>query len=509
MNAALPKTFTFPRPAPLPDFSVGSPESFPAAALPTLLRSVAEDMARTYQTPLCLPAMATLAVLSGAVGRSVVVRGGFKDKDTRLNLYVIAAAERGTGKGNTGELLARPIAERSKLLRERQLEEAAARRGEVGILKKEIAKLESQGASAIGPERHQIEETLASRHLRVEELEREAKKQCTLMVSDCPSEALGRALDDNNETLFSFSSEAGAALKVALGKYTDGKGDFDLLLSGYSGDSVRVDRITRQSLELVSPCLSLFWMVQGVVLRELCGNPEAVERGLTARPLIFETGAERQLDDRSNNAMTTGPEWLNFINGVLDRRMVQREEPEIIHATPEARAIFSDFADESVMLGRGPFADVDGELTRWRENAIKVAGLFAVADGSDVLTDDHAKRGCALVRWAGFSYLSILSAGRSERQKDDLDRLLEILKARGGEITLRDLERHHGVKRPTVLSVIAVFPDRLELHKASTGTAGRPREILRHPAAKSAKSDKTPANGNNADNADFASRGAA
>jgi hypothetical protein len=150
-----------------------------------------------------------------------------------------------------------------------------------------------------------------------------------------------------------------------------------------------------------------------------------------------------------------------------------------------------------------------GSATRWRENAIKVAGLFTVADGSDVLTDDHAKRGCSLVRWAGFSYLGILSAGRSERQKDDLDRLLEILKARGGEITLRDLERHHGVKRPTVLSVIAVFPDRLELHKANTGTAGRPREILRHPAAKSAKSAKTPAEGDNADNADFASRGAA
>ena len=473
----IPDTFAFtPPPAPT-NLSAGAPENFPASVLPPLLLTVAEDMARVYQTPVCLPGMATLAVLSGALGRSVVVMGAYKDKPTRLNLYVMASAERGTGKGNIGEHLSHPIAERSKQLREHQLNESASYRGEVGILKKEIAKLENTGVSESGTVRHKTESDLTTKNRRLETLDREAKRERKLWVSDCGSEALGRALDDNDETLFSYSSEAGAALKVALGKYTDGKGDFDLLLSGYSGDSVRVDRITRKSLELISPCLSLFWLVQGVILRDLCGNPEAVERGLTARPLIFETGAVRQLDDRTNLATTTGPRWADFINGVLDQRLIQDREPGVIQCTPEARAVFSDFSDESVMLGRGQFADLDGELTRWRENGIKVAGLFALAEGLRTLTADHAERGCAIVRWAGYSYLGILSAGRAERKRTDLDRLLVIIKEKGGEITLGDLQRHHEIKRSFVQSVMAAFPDKLELRKEPTG--GKPRETLR------------------------------
>jgi hypothetical protein len=58
------------------DFSAGAPANFPEGALPPLLRTVANDMATVYQTPRCLPAMSALAVLSGAVGSSVVVIGG-------------------------------------------------------------------------------------------------------------------------------------------------------------------------------------------------------------------------------------------------------------------------------------------------------------------------------------------------------------------------------------------------------------------------------------------------
>jgi hypothetical protein len=181
----------------------------------------------------------------------------------------------------------------------------------------------------------------------------------------------------------------------------------------------------------------------------------------------------------------------------------------VIQSTPEARAVFSDFHDESVRFGKGIFADVDGELTRWRENAIKVAGLLAVAEDAGALSADHALRGVEIVRWAAFSYLGILSAGRAERQKDDLERLLEIVKTKGGQITLRDLERHHGIKENTVKSVIAVFPNRLEVHKVTTGKAGKPSRILREPPALSALSDINPAQVNNADIADIAAPSAA
>lgn len=506
--AQAPSTFTFPRPA--PELAAGSPEAFPVSALPPVLREVAQDMARVYQTPVCLPGMAALAVLSGALGKSVVVRGGFNDRPTRLNVYVIGSSGRGTGKGVICEQLARPLTKRSEELAARHSEEVARKQGELGLLKKQITQLESKGANMAGADRHAVEEDLSNLHLRRVQLEREASRKRALWSQNTTSEALCTSLLDNDETLFSYSSEAGATLRVLLGKYCDGRGDMDGFLSGYSGDAWRMDRVGRAPVELQSPCMAVLWCVQPSILRELVGNAEAFDRGLTARPFIFDTGAERQFDDGTTRATSTLPAWNDLIDTALDLRLSRKtDEPLVITATPQAREVFRLFYNSTVEMGRGVFADVDGELTRWRENAIKAAGLIAHAEKCVELTADHARRGCELMRWAGMSYLGTLNAGRKERQQADLDRLLGILNAKGGEITLRDLERLHGVDKQTALGVTAAFPHRLEFHRESTGNAGRPREILRHAAAKSAKSDKNPGERDKADNADIAGEGAA
>ena len=507
---AEPESFAFPKPAPLHDCVMGSPEAFPIGVFPPVLRNVAEDMAHVYQTPLCLPAMASLAVLSGAIGKSMVVRGGFNDRPTRLNIYVVASAGRGTGKGVICEQLARPLMQRSEALAARHAEGIARKQGELGLLKKQITSLEGKGASLTGADRHAAEDSLSTLHLRRVQLERDANRKRALWSQNTTSEALCGSLLDNDETLFSYSSEAGATLRVLLGKYCDGRGDMDGFLSGYSGDAWRMDRVGRPAVELASPCMSVLWCVQPSILRELVGNAEAFDRGLTARPFVFDTGAERQLDDGTTRATSTLPAWNELINGTLDIRLNGKTDaPLVIWATAEAREVFRLFYNETVEMGRGVYADVDGELTRWRENAIKAAGLFAYAEGDSELTADHARRGCELMRWAGHSYLRTLSAGRKARQQGDFERLVEILNAKGGEITLRDLERHHAVDKTTALSVAAAFPHRLEHHRENTGTAGRPREIVRFTTAKSAKSAKSPAREDNADNADFAKTGAA
>ncbi len=498
-----------------PDLTLGSPDNFPVSALPPIVREVAEDFAKVYQVPVCLPAMTALSVLSGAIGQSIVARSAYKDKDTSLNTYAIAASERGTGKGNIGEQLARPLTERSAQLAERHKDIVAQQRGEIGILKKEIQKLENSAAIATGTERHGAEAALAEKHLRAEHLERESKRKRTLHVANATGPGLARALGDNHETTFSFSSEAGAAVRVALGRHNDdGGGDFDVLLMAYSRDCYKDDRMGREGITLTSPCVALLWLVQGCVLRELLANPEAFDRGLTARVLTFATGAERQLADRRSLATTTGGKWRAFIDKILDIRLEREgKEPAAIEAASAAREVFADFSDESVMLGRGPFADLDGELSRWGENSIKVAGLIAAAEDTPTISADQARRACEIVRWAGYSYLSLLSTGRRERQQKQRDRLADILRDNGGIVTLRELERRNAITKSIIAGIIAAFPGDFIMERETTGKAGRPSEILRLPGAKSAKSDTIPpadtAGGNNADKADFAEGDAA
>ena len=95
------------------DLSYGEPQNFPIDAFPENLRNVVTEMAKLYQTPVCLPAMSSLAILSGAIGRSAYVTGAFKDKVTYLNLFVVPVAKKSVGKGNIGEQLCHPINERS------------------------------------------------------------------------------------------------------------------------------------------------------------------------------------------------------------------------------------------------------------------------------------------------------------------------------------------------------------------------------------------------------------
>lgn len=503
MNA-LPEIVPFAPPAEALDLTLGRPEKFPVDALPLALWTVTTSMAKTYQVPFCLPAMSGLAALSGAVGKSIVVVGGHKDKITHLNLYVVAASERGTGKGNVAERLTKSIVIANDLLREKHDATTAIARSRLGVLKKEIGKLESTCATKTGIEREQAENELEVKNRQLIDAERESVngERSTLLVQNSTSEGLAAALAASGETLFSYSAEAGATLRVCLGKYTDGKGDFDLLLSAYSVEFARLDRAGRPPINLKAPCQSLLWLAQGCVIRELCASPEAIERGLTARCLIFESGAEREFDDRLSLSADTAA-WDELLSDILCRRLKGRLGT--IQADAEAREVFSKFHDESVTLGRTHFQDLDGELSRWKENAIKVAGLFAVIEGADRISPDMAARGCDVVRWCAYSYLSILNAGRSQAKAKDMARLLEIVAQHGGAVSLGELDKSHGLVRKQVEATLAACPGRLELVKLPPNGPGRPREILRPLGNKSDKSDLMPTGVNKSDKTDLSS----
>ena len=486
----------FDCPADAVDYTRGAPENFPVAAFPELLREIGTNMADVYQTPACLPLMAALATLSGAVGKSVQVTGAFKDKATRLNLFVLLIAERGSGKGVIGETLCAPLARRSREMTDRHRKDCAAKRAEIGVLKRAILDLEAPAARASGKDQAELLKQLSEKRQRVEELETDIERKVELIVGDATSEGLARDLGDNHEALFCHSTEAGAAIKVALGKYSEkGEGDIDTLLSSYSGDSVRSSRVNnRKGVQLDEPCLALLWFVQGCMARRLFAGPEVIERGLTTRLLTCDTGARREHDNRKTDGFLHAERWAAFINRVLDRRFGGGPTLEIV-CSPEAREVFAKFYDEGVDWERGPFADLGGEFSRWRENAIKIAGLFALAEELTEMSAELALRACAVMRWSAFNFLGLLKVGRGERMREEADRFEKLLRDTGGEVALGLLASSHGIKRPQVAALIAAFPEQFEIRRRPQAGAGRPAEFLAI-KTKSSKSSKLAGEGN-------------
>jgi uncharacterized protein DUF3987 len=221
-------------------------------------------------------------------------------------------------------------------------------------------------------------------------------------------------------------------------------------------------------------------------LRELFTNEEALERGLTARVLPFivdhdvgipkDDGKMRQVSEEAQKA------WDSLIGGALEFRNLSLE----IRCSEKAREVFRAFHNEAVGLRNGKCRDIEGELGRWRENAIKAAGGQCMADAilkdenfeNLVLTSEQAQRGVEIVRWSHQHSIAMLSKGMVERRWQRVETLINLLMTRyHGSVTLRDLRDRHGFTRREVISLAKEYPKTITVIVVKPAT-GRPSEIL-------------------------------
>lgn len=467
-----------------PDLSLGEPGRFPISAFPASIREIAEQLASVYQAPICVPAMCMLAALSAAVGKSAVVARGLRDLVTTLYLFVVIVAERGTCKSVIGRKATEPIERYSEKLVLEHREKVAAKKTELAMSKKLASKLESEAARITTSGPNDLLDKLTEKHQRIAELEDDADRRVTAIESDITGEALVRSLEDNNETIFSYSPEAGGVVSVAVGKYKDGTADIDPYLSGYTGEPIRATRVGRGSVVVQQPCLTLLWLMQGIVALDLMDNRAMISRGFTARTLFFDSGSRREFDNRKDESFTMAAAWERILNLQLCRRQLGHTAREIV-CSSEAREVFAKFQDEGINLERHYCPDLSGEFSRQRENAIKIGGLFALAENQDEVTEELATRAVTVVRWVGYNYLTLIQIQRKERLKKDFDRVAEVLQEAGGTIGLGALAQYHGIKREKIEALIAVYPGDFVIRKVPQppGKPGRAAEFLTTPSA--------------------------
>ena len=470
------------------------PGEFPLHALSPAMRAIAENVANVHRVPVQLPAMCAVGIVSGALGNVFTLTGAVDGKDCFGNLYIIPAAPKSCGKGSVANALVRPLLEASAELeaafRQNQLPglktDKAILEKRVGVLVNELATGQTGRGSdkrTMGePERAETRRELEQAHERLAEIEPLLSALPTYWLGNATSEAMAAQFARNNPGLFCYSAEGGETVRVLLGKYRgDDKADLDLYLSGYSVEPWRSDRIGRGVCQ-ITPCLSMLLLVQPTILRELMGNEEAFERGMTARLLPFTVEAEPQEDDGIARRVSELAEagWNQLIRAILARREALAGRPHLIVCRPEAREVFRQFHNESVRLRRGDFRDVEAELGRWRENAIRLAIGQCAADNPEAqeLTGEQAARAVEIMRWCARSALQVTNESRMGKRAKRADELQALLAGKpGGRETLRKLRDTHGFGEKEVHALAEQFPERFKLDRVETG--GRPSERLR------------------------------
>lgn len=456
---------------------------FPTHALPLVLREMVQETSRVTQTPDAMSAIVALGILSASFGGGLLVRSG-GERLTPPNLFLLGIARSGTGKSRAFSMVAKPFLEAEQeslhtwIEREKPRIEAAIR-----VATKRADFKEKEAAKESDPDaRRMLTCELQALEEEKQRLERERDSLPCFSVGDVTREKLSQALSGQpGEALASLSADARGIIGVVMGRYSKGKSsDEDIYLSGYSGDSLKVDRLSRAPVVLHAPRLSLVWLIQPDIARTLAEDERMTESGLLPRMLVCNVKAEVEDEPEYLPEMNKpiAAAWESLVQGHLAEYRENGCKPRIIDATTEAQQILRSFTNEcKARMRGGELRDVDSYVSRWGENAWRMALCLhgAVHGGT---ADQHplaiheAESAVEIMRWFSLTQLDFLAVTRSGKAKLRLNRLLEILRAAGGSETLRNLRKSHGFEEEELRTLASLFPAQLSIETRKTGGRG-------------------------------------
>ena len=252
---------------------------FPLDALPLPLRAMAQEIAATHQVPIDLAAVLVLGVASAAAARSFRVHVGNTHTEPP-NIYVVAALPSGERKSAAFKEATQPLeAYEEHVIQEKQptinrLKERRTR--EEARLKKlrddAVKSNDPDKAMELGEDAEQLAETLT-----------EVPVTPQLLAADATPEALTSLLAEQGGTIAVLAPEGGGVFDVLGGRYSqDKKPNFDVYLSGYDEEPIRVNRQGRV-VRIPRPRITAVLTVQPDVIRGLAVHKEFEGRGFLGR----------------------------------------------------------------------------------------------------------------------------------------------------------------------------------------------------------------------------------
>ena len=454
---------------------------FPVEHLPPTLREIVEETSRVTQTPSALAALVALGILSASYGGGLLVNSG-GGRVTPPNLFLLGIARSGTGKGRVFSIVAKPFLDAERESLDLFMKNEYPRiQTELSVAIKRSEKIGKAAAQENDDgNRKKLTSDLQKITAEIQRLEHEKNSMPCYSVGDVTREVLAILLSHQpGEALASLSAEARGIIGVLQGKYNKGKSsDEDIYLSSYSGDFLKVNRVSREPVILHAPRLSLVWLIQPDIARKLAEDDSMTESGLLPRILLCDIKAEVEDEPENFPEMDGSIEarWKMLIKSLLFGYRASGSFQRIVVPTDEAREIIRDFKNSlnaSVRVG-GELRDVDSYVMRWAENAWRLAlCLHGAIHGMQAdmipLVEDTAQRAVEIIRWFSRAQLEFLSASRSDRAKARLERVLDILRAAGGSVTLRNLRKSHGFEEDELRKLTERFPARLEIRTNKTG----------------------------------------
>ena len=400
---------------PKPWRTIATTQAFPVHCLPSPAREMAEAAAASIGAPVDMTAIGALAAASTvAVGSRVSVK---VDYDEALQAFFCVSADPSERKSSVQKVMLSP-------LREWEREENIARREQVIFTERKRRALDAELNKASDDEK--------IRTLSRELAEFEPVYPLTLATSDATPEALARLMACNEGRCAIVSAE-GATLNTLMGQYSShGAANVDIVCQGYTGESVDIQRVSREAVHLDTVNLSIWLCVQPVTVESFIGDPTVDGRGLNARFLYARPASvigTRKLSGAPAIPFETRIAYNKRMRDLCKLRL----HPVTLTLSPEAFSIIDRFYDEiEPRIAKG--GDLYGLCNGWGGklvgNSVRIAGLLKLLDSpnpQEKITASHTRGAIEIARYFVFQLKGILGAG-NELSPDAQALLKEIVR---------------------------------------------------------------------------------
>lgn len=253
---------------------------------------------------------------------------------------------------------------------------------QISILEKQIEKLKTDYVKT-----KKVEFLDEMKELHDKKIELSSLAKNTFILDNVTEEKLVSTLFENEEKVGIFSSEGDLFERFKSSVRMDSH-KTDVYLKAYSGDALRVDRISRSTEILYSPALTICISAQPTVIEDM--PKKIIDRGLIPRFLIAvpnDTLGQRDIFNAPNLDENLKSKYNDFIRKLLE---FECSEPIILNLSDEAFQLLKqqEYEIEQLFLKDQLYHK---ELRGWGGkllgNLLRLAGLIHVATHAQNSTD--------------------------------------------------------------------------------------------------------------------------
>jgi hypothetical protein len=415
-------------------------EPFPLEALPPAVRSYVRQGAAALGCDPAYVALPVLAVLASTIGNTRVIRLKRKWTEPAI-LWTAIVGESGTLKSPAQDLGVSHLFTVQERLIARHNQECAAYLDELREWK-EKKKQHSAGESEDPGE--QPEPPVLRR----------------VVVSDITIEKLAEILEDNQGgTLVARDELAGWIGSFTKYKGKQGGSDVPNWLQLNRAGTLIVDRKTgdRRTLYVKRASVSVTGGIQpGVLARAL--TADLLDSGLGARLLLcWPVRVPKQWSEAEID-----PDTERMYHDLLERLLTldfdERDGckvPRVLRLSDEAKPVWIDWYNAWAKEQAAVEGELAAAFAKLEGFAARFALIHHISSCAALQTDDAIpieadaiEAGIALARWFAGEARRIYSTLSESTEEREIRALVEFVRAQGGSITVRQLQRSNGRKYP-------------------------------------------------------------